>query len=183
MTCVMLSDQGRPNSGRINKAGYCLGRSQLRRSSMKRILTWSLLGSVLLLGTAWAQAQESGGTEQAVAALEQKWMQGQKTNNPDLIAPLLADNIVTTSSEGKVLTGKDAVMQMAKGTKYTSMDYEDVKVNVFGDTAVATGGGKSTGTDSSGKHFVNHERWTDTWVKMRSGEWQCVASQTTRIKS
>jgi hypothetical protein len=84
---------------------------------MKRIVNWCLLGSVLLVSAAWSQAQESGGTEQAVAALEQKWMQGQKTNNPDLIAPLLADNIMDTTSEGKVLTGKNAVMEVAKGDK------------------------------------------------------------------
>jgi ketosteroid isomerase-like protein len=62
------------------------------------------------------------------------------------------------------------------------MEYEDVKVTVFGDTAIATGGGKSTGTDPTGKHFVNHERWTDTWVKMPSGQWQCVATQSTLLK-
>ncbi len=149
---------------------------------MKNFAKWGLLGSLILLGVAWSQAQDTSATEQAIAALEQKWMQGQKTNNPDLIAPLLADRIVTTSSEGKVSSGKDAVLQIAKGTKYSSMEYEDVKVSVFGDTAIATGGGKSTGTDPSGKAFNNHERWTDTWVKMPDGQWQCVASQTTHIQ-
>jgi len=149
---------------------------------MKQVMKWWLLGSVLLMCAAWSQAQDVSATEQAIVALEQKWMQGQKTNNPDLIAPLLADNVVTTSSEGKVSTGKDAVMQLAKGTKYTSMQYEDVKVNVFGDTAIATGGGKSQGTDPSGKPFTNHERWTDTWVNMPDGQWQCVASQSTALK-
>jgi uncharacterized protein (TIGR02246 family) len=149
---------------------------------MKRVVKCCLVGLVLLVSAAWSQAQGSGNTEQAVAALEQKWMQGQKANNPDLIAPLLADNIMDTTSEGKVLTGKDAVMEVAKGTKYGSMEYEDVKVTVFGDTAVATGGATSTGTDEKGKHFANHERWTDTWVKMPSGQWQCVATQSTTIK-
>src|ERR1700751_69524 len=51
---------------------------------MKRRL-WCSLALVLLASAAWAQG---GGTEQAVAALEQKWLHGQQTNNPDLIAPL-----------------------------------------------------------------------------------------------
>jgi hypothetical protein len=27
-----------------------------------------------------------------------------------------------------------------------------------------------------------HERWTDTWVKMPNGSWQCVASHGSEIK-
>jgi len=133
---------------------------------------------VLLASAAWAQAS---GTEQAVAALEQKWLQGQKTNNPDLIAPLLADKIVDTESDGKVMD-KTALMAMAKAMKYTNAEYEDVKVTVFGDTAIASGGFKSKGTDASGKPFDTHVRWTDTWVKMPNGQWQCVATQGTPIK-
>lgn len=145
---------------------------------MKRNLTWYFLGLVLLATTAWSQG---GGGEQAVKALEQKWLQSQKTNNPDLIAPYLADNLVDTSSDGKVM-GKADAMEVAKKMKYTSADYDDVKVTVFGDTAIATGGFKGSGTDESGKPFDVHERWTDTWVKMPSGQWQCVATQATPIK-
>jgi ketosteroid isomerase-like protein len=139
------------------------------------------LGFVLLVTAAWSQANKTGGTEQAVAALEQKWLQSQKTNNPDLIAPQLADNLVDTSSDGKV-TGKPGALAMAKAMKYTSAEYDDVKVSVFGDTAIATGGFKGTGTDASGKPFDVHERWTDTWVKMPDGQWQCVATQATPVK-
>lgn len=147
---------------------------------MTRSLTWCSLGLVLLVSAVWSQANKSGGTEQAVAALEQKWLQSQKTNNPDLIAPHLADKIVATSSDGKV-TGKADTLAMAKATKYTSAEYEDVKVSVFGDTAIATGGFIGKGTDPSGKPMDVHERWTDTWVKMPNG-WQCVATESTPIK-
>jgi ketosteroid isomerase-like protein len=57
-----------------------------------------------------------------------------------------------------------------------------LKVTVFGDTAIATGGFDGRGTDASGKAFELHERWTDTWVKMPSGKWQCVASHATPVK-
>jgi hypothetical protein len=46
--------------------------------------------------------EASGGTEKDVAALEQQWLQSQETNNPDLVAPLLADKFITTGSDGKV---------------------------------------------------------------------------------
>lgn len=145
---------------------------------MKTSLIWCSLGLALLASAAWSQ---TGGTEQAVAALEQKWLKSQQTNNPDLVAPLLADKFVETTSEGKVID-KAAAMAMSKAMKYTSADYEDVKVIVVGDTAIATGGFKGKGTDESGKPFDTHERWTDTWVKMPNGQWQCLASQATPEK-
>jgi len=135
----------------------------------------------LLGSAAWSQAQTTGGTEKAVAALEQQWLQSQKTNNPDLVAPLLADKFVDTTIDGKV-TDKAETLATAKATKYDSVEYDDLKVTVFGDTAIATGGFAAKGTDPSGKPLDTHERFTDTWVKMPNGKWQCVASHGSSIK-
>ena len=148
---------------------------------MKR--TWILCSLVLvsLVSAAWSQAQTSGGTEKAVAALEEQWLQSQKTNNPDLVAPLLADKFVSTGNDGKV-TGKAESLARDKAIKYDSIEYEDVKVTVFGNTAIATGGSKAKGTDEKGKPLDEHVRWTDTWVKMSNGKWQCVASHSSPIK-
>ena len=148
---------------------------------MKKTLMWCLIGLLSLGSAARSQAQQTGTTEKAVAALEEQWLQSQKTNNPDLVAPLLADKFVNTSIEGKV-SNKAETLANAKATKYVSADYEDVKVTVFGDTAIATGVFKATGTDASGKPMDTHERWTDTWVKMPSGKWQCVATHGSTIK-
>ena len=144
---------------------------------MKKMWTVSLLVALPAAGIAWSQG---GSTEKTVAALENQWLQGQKTNNPDLVAPLLADKITVTDADGKV-TDRAATLEFYKKTKWTSAEYTDVKVTVFGDTAIATGGFNGTGTDAMGKPFDDHERWTDTWVKMPSGKWQCVASQTSKI--
>jgi ketosteroid isomerase-like protein len=145
---------------------------------MKKTLIWCLLGLVLSVSAVWSQANK---TEQAVAAKEQQWLQAQKTNNPDLLAPLLADKVVVTEADGSV-NNKAETLTNYKNTKWDSADYDDVKVTVFGDTAIATGGFKGKGTDASGKPVDLTERWTDTWVKMPSGEWQCVASQATLVK-
>ena len=149
---------------------------------MKRTWMWCLIGLLSLGSAAWSQdKKDSGGTEKAVAALEQQWLQSQKTNNPDLVAPLLADKFMMTGNDGKV-TGKAELLATAKATKYESVEYDDVKVAVFGDTAIARGGFKATGTDASGKPLDIHERWTDTWVKMPNGQWQCVASHSSPVK-
>jgi len=148
---------------------------------MKRVWICCLIGSALLSNVASSQAQTTGATEKAIAALEQQWLQSEKTNNPDLVAPLIADKFVNTGLDGKV-TGKAELLADAKATKYSSIEYEDVKVTVFGDTAIATGASKAKGTDASGKPVDEHVRWTDTWVKMPSGKWQCVASHVSPIK-
>jgi ketosteroid isomerase-like protein len=149
---------------------------------MKNTRVWCLLGLLSLGSAAVSQAQQtSGATEKAVAALENQWLESQKTNNPDLVAPLLADKFVSTGSDGKV-TNKAQMLADSKARKYASAEYENVQVTVFGDTAIATGGFKGKGTDPSGKPFDEHERWTDTWVKMPNGKWQCVATQASPIK-
>ena len=143
---------------------------------MKRTTIWCLIGLVLSGTALWSQSEKSGSAEKAVAALEQQWLQSQKTNNSDLVAPLLADNFIETTSEGKIIDGKAATVAASKATKWTSAEYSDVKVRVFGDTAIATGVFTGKGTDESNKPFDTHERFTDTWVKMFGGKWQCVAS-------
>jgi uncharacterized protein (TIGR02246 family) len=147
---------------------------------MKRTWLWCLIALLSVGNAAWSQ-NAGGGTEKAVAALEQQWLQSQKTNNPDLVAPLIADKFMNTDTEGKV-TGKAQMLAQAKATKYESVDYDDLKVTVFGDTAIAIGTFKAKGTDPTGKAMDVQERFTDTWVKMPNGKWQCVASQGTLVK-
>ena len=146
---------------------------------MKRIWTVCLIALLSLGSASLLQAQT--GTEKSVAALEQQWLQSQKTNNPELVAPLLAEKFINTAKDGKV-TDRTATLATAKATKYDSVGNTDVKVTVFGDTAIAMGGFEAKGTDASGKPLDVHERWTDTWVKMPKGQWQCVASHQSLVK-
>lgn len=142
---------------------------------------WCVVGMLLLTSCAWAQDKSASETEKAVLALEHQWLQSQKTNNVGLVVPLLADKFVQTSSDGKV-TDRKETLAMAKGTKWTSVEYEDMKVMAFGNSAVAIGVFEAKGTDDKGKALDDHERFTDTWVKMPSGKWQCVASHASPIK-
>jgi ketosteroid isomerase-like protein len=149
---------------------------------MKNTRLWCVLGLLSLASAAVSQAQQtSGATEKAVMALEDQWLNSQKTNNPDLVAPLLADKFVSTDNDGKV-TNKAQTLAVAKATKFVSAENENVRVTVFGDTAIATGLWVGKGTDEKGKPFDLHDRWTDTWIKMPNGKWQCIATQDTTVK-
>lgn len=148
---------------------------------MKSFLMLCLVGLLSLGSAAWSQAQKTGATEKAVIALEEEWLQATKTNNLDRLAPLLADKIVFTNGDGKVQNKAEWLAEM-KGTKVVSAENTDVKVTGFGNTAVATGRFKSKGTDGSDKPFALDIQWTDTWMKMPNGQWQCIASHASPIK-
>ena len=145
---------------------------------MTRMLAWCVTCFFLFSNSAWSQTPPKSKAEKAVAALEERWLRSQKENNPDLIAPSVADKFVATQSDGKVI-GKTEMLASAKASKYSGAEYGDVKVTVFGNTAIVTGFEKLKGTDSSGHPLDVNERFTDTWVKMSNGIWQCVASQQT----
>jgi ketosteroid isomerase-like protein len=148
---------------------------------MKRTWMWCLIGLLSLGSAAVSQAQETDGIQKAVAALEAQWLQAQNTNSPDLLTPLLADKFVSTSPEGKV-TGKADTMAELKSFVKDSGTNSEVKVIVYGDTAIAMGIWKAKQKDSSGKIIDLNIQWTDTWVKMPTGKWQCVASHGSSTK-
>jgi ketosteroid isomerase-like protein len=122
----------------------------------------------------------SGDIEKAVAALEKQWAQAETANNADLIAPLLADKFTSTESEGQVLD-RTAFLAEERSDQYSSSEIDDLKIRVFGDTAIASYALRQKYT-SKGKAHDSHTRETDTWVKMPNGAWQCVAAHGSKIK-
>ena len=143
-------------------------------------LSWILaLGALGYLAHAWAAP--AGTAEQAVTAAEHQWAKGQRTNNIDLIAPLLADKVVVTTEDGTVLDGKTAVLGDAKATTWSSAEEKDLKVTVFDRTAIATGTFVGEGRDGTGKPVHAHVRFTDTWVNT-GGAWLCVAGHDSPTK-
>ncbi len=149
---------------------------------MKTTLAWSVVALLSLIVAAQAADKEkSGGTEQAIAALEQKWIDAAKASNPDALAPMLSDKFINTNSDGKV-AGKKETLAAIRSSKWEITQISNVKVTIFGNTAIASGDWRGKGTDDTGAKVDTHERWTDTWLKNSDGKWQCVASQDTTVK-
>jgi len=119
--------------------------------------------------------------EQTILKLERQWHRSEKTNDPTLLAPLLSERIIYTADNGKMLS-KSQVISLARQIKWESAVDVGNKAISFGDTAIATGVFIGKGT-ISGKTIVQKIRWTDTWLKMPSGNWQCIASQSTPLKN
>jgi ketosteroid isomerase-like protein len=142
--------------------------------------TMFLVGLMSIIGSPAWSAETTGGVEETIAALERQWLESSRANKPDLLAPLLADKFIGTFTDGTVLD-KAENLAWEKATRFTSLEDSNQKVVAYGDTAIATGLIKAKGTDTSGKPFDTAWRYTDTWVKMPSGQWQCVASHSSPV--
>ena len=101
-------------------------------------------------------------------------------NDFDTLASLLADDLVYVHSSSNV-DGKTAYVDNLRSgkTKYESIEPADVKVRVYGDTAIVNGTAKLSVT-TDGKTNSFSLRYTDVWV-MRDNKWQMVTWQSTRL--
>ena len=142
-----------------------------------RSIIWGLVTGMMLLGGAAARADTD---EQAVIAAEHQTDKAFLTMNADLMAPLLAENFVSTDQDGTVFVGKAANLADMKNSTVTSYETTDLKVTVYGDAAIATSTYASKGK-YKGKPFDSRGRSTDTWVKM-NGKWLLVATHYSHIK-
>ena len=116
--------------------------------------------------------------QKVITGLEFKWAEAQKMGNAAAVAPMLADSFINTDADGETY-GKEKLLSNLKGGQWELNGISDVKVTVYADTAIATGAWRGKGTDGDGTKIDRGERWTDAWVKMPGGKWQCVASQQT----
>jgi ketosteroid isomerase-like protein len=129
-----------------------------------------------MVGGVTAAAQATTPGEQAVIAGEHQWLKSQQTNNVQLLAPLLADKVVY-STEDRMFEGKSAVLAAFKSYTFSDADYKNLRVRLFGRTAIATGVFTGTVKSAGGKTRNVRLRFTDTWVEMSNGKWLCVATQ------
>ena len=139
------------------------------------------VGVLALLVVALAWSSQAARPEKAISDLEQQWAEAQKVGNASVVDPMLADSFINTDADGETY-GKAQLLSNLKGGKWEVNGISDVKVKVYGDAAVATGGWRGKGIDGDGTHMDRSERWTDTWVKMANHQWQCVASHASPVK-
>jgi ketosteroid isomerase-like protein len=150
------------------------------RKAMKDALAIALLGLLSLCLAAGQQRSAANSVEDQIKKHEQDWAQAVVKEGAASVDQYEADDIVTTDPSGRV-TGKpeDKTDLSSGGYKIQSEELSDLKVQVYGNTAVATATNEMKGTykgqDLSGKY-----RFTDTWVK-RNGKWQVAASQYTKV--
>jgi ketosteroid isomerase-like protein len=153
---------------------------------MKRILVgtaaiWVVLSPALARGqqAAGARGPRPPGVEEQLIQLERAFAKADKAKDPAPLDSIIADDWFNTGSQGKLETKKDFLLSVRSNTDVIQSEENfDVKVRVYGNTAVLTGGTREKGT-RKGVGYDEVYRWTDVWVK-RDGRWQLVVSQSVK---
>ena len=134
--------------------------------------------SALLIAVAapGLRAAQPAGTEAELRALEERLARAWVEKDRPFIEGLLAGDWSVTDGAGQVLTKDQVLAQTFASSDRTidSMTIDDVRVRVFGSTAVVTGRTRATGSyrGQTGSAVL---RFTDIFVQ-RDGRWQIVAS-------
>jgi len=101
-------------------------------------------------------------------------------NDLESIGRLVADDWVVIDPNGEIVDRARFFEVIKSGAlTHDTMDSEDFRVRVYGDSAVVTAI-TSTKGKFMGEEFITRERATDVFVR-REGRWQCVLTHLTRL--
>jgi hypothetical protein len=102
-----------------------------------------------------------------ITALEAKLRDAEMQPDPEFFKTVLADDLVLNNRPGK-----DRVVDAHRAgetSKFTSVEFEDMQIKVFGNAAVVT----CTGT-FDGPGWTGTLRFMRVWLKL-DGRWQIIA--------
>jgi len=136
-----------------------------------------LLASISIGGPVRAT---NSSTEEFVRFMEDAWVNAIVHKDINVLNHVIADDFGGLSPNGFAYTKQEAISDVQSGSYVVeSMVLDNVKVRVYGDTALVTfyqnEKSKFGDEDRSGRYA-----FTDVWVK-RDGVWQAVASQGTPV--
>jgi ketosteroid isomerase-like protein len=120
--------------------------------------------------------------EQELLKLQREWLDAYQKHDAAALERIEADDFTLTEADGKVTTKPEDVASIRNSKPPQpddSFDVEDLKVRLYGDTAILMGR-VILKYRNRGQIVVERYRYTDTYLKRR-GRWQVVASQLTRI--
>ena len=135
------------------------------------------------------ERQDSGAAEE-IRALEAELSRAVVSGDRTFFERTMADDFTHTSHSGKFKTREEWMAEsksenrktapQAGKTVYEAFDVDDLAVRIYGETAVVTGRSSPKGRNAKGEPIRGQYRFLRVWVK-RSGRWQAVAFQGTRI--
>ncbi len=148
----------------------------MNRRSIAFLLA-SMLSFSVLLSAAWAAS-----TEEELKKLETDRAAAAVKGDVATLEKQTADDYTFINLYGQMSDKSQMVNAFKTGqTKLTSDEVSDMKVRVYGNTAVITGKVDVAGT-MAGKDTKAQLMFTRVYVK-KSGQWQSVAFQQTRVSN
>ncbi|MBN8930284.1 MAG: nuclear transport factor 2 family protein [Rhodospirillales bacterium] len=117
---------------------------------------------------------------QAVMDLDRQRMRAMGEKDVATLRRLIADDLIYVHSSARIDTKGSLIGAMESGaTVYTSVEPSDVTAQDLGESVVLTGVAAISVT-SGGKPMSFRVRFMDVYAR-RSGDWQMVAWQSTRL--
>ena len=143
---------------------------------MKQIL----LTSLFLLAFVISASAQTNKIEQGILQLEKEWVEALVKADVTALERIYSDSLTYTHSNSLTDTKASYLANLKTGkTKYISMEREDVKVRVYGNTALHTSKTNiSLVTDGKPSSFA--VKMLHVYVK-EGKNWRMVAHQTTRM--
>ena len=118
--------------------------------------------------------------EEELLKLENEFARAVTSNDADALDGLLADDWVIVEPDGSLIDKARFLGVIKSGAlSHESMESTDLRVRLYGNTAVVTALTTSKG-EFMGQDFASCERATDIFVK-QADRWQCVFTQLTRF--
>ena len=149
----------------------------------KKYAFWFLILVLAVSAAAVTLAQSAkSDTAAAITKLENDGVKADLANDKAFYEKALADDWTGGDSRGIWFTKAD-ILKMAddpKNNKTNTEKLSDLKVRVYGDTAVATYKDTYDGL-MNGEHMAATVIGTDTWVRI-GGQWKQVASHASKAK-
>jgi ketosteroid isomerase-like protein len=117
---------------------------------------------------------------QEVIRVANEWDRAMVGNDAEVIGPYIAEDWIIIGSDGSVSDKPTFLQLVQSGTlSHDEMTSEDVRVRVYGDTAVVTARGVSGGK-YQGQAFREVERSSCVFVRQQ-GQWRCVLTHLSRL--
>jgi ketosteroid isomerase-like protein len=142
----------------------------------------SIMAALMLVAVSTAVAQqqsvrtrEAATTEQAVQQQDQERIRAQIAADTIALGRIYADDFIGIGPTGVMRNKADVIADFTTHTlTYQSIITAEVRVRLYGNTAVETGRSTMVGQDR-GKAVPRDNRFTRVWV-MTNGRWQLVAN-------
>jgi ketosteroid isomerase-like protein len=146
---------------------------------MNRILAIAVVllsAAPLIIGQPQStKATQNEKVTNAIRKLDDERIQAQIHADALALDRLYSDDFIGIGPSGTVRTKPQVISDFTSGDlKFQSITTSDVRVRVYGSTAVETGISIMTGQDK-GRVVPRDNRFTRVWVK-RHGSWQLVAN-------
>ena len=147
---------------------------------MKRTLLLAVVFASVSLPAFAQEKKASNSVEQAALKLEQQWEDALINSDVAALERIYDDSLIYTHSNGSVDNKSVYVGNIKSGvTKYQSMKRDDIKVSVYGNTAMVTCHWE-VHVLARGNKIDTNARYLHVYVKQKDG-WKMVAHQATRI--